>query len=521
MPPETLGLLLQSGVIARAKEFEGRGEWGAAEGVYRAFLDSYPADSGPDNSSAVSNVLGLLGLVLVRTQRFDEALSHFDTALSLDPTSPWLHNNRGGALEVLGRKTDAILAYRMAVLLRPPADRSASHVPGNFKRLLGQVGRLSMGPKPPAPEHIRLLAMTVAPDWWSIARLTSSLSAAGFDVAALCLKDSYLAQTGFVCERYFMDGEGDLVEAFLDAVAGWNPYLIIPGDEFSTHFLHHMACQDVPDNVRQVIGRSCGDACFYGTVSDKGRTLEVAGSLEIRHPEQTVGTELAQAIDAYGYPVALKMSVGMAGLTVRICQDQNAATIAMAELNSLILPAYAAPASLIVQQSIDGFPASIAFVAWEGRILDAFVYRSVETSTECGPSCVVKRIESPEIEQVAQRLVDHFGFTGFGGFDFMVETESGHAYLLEMNPRVTITTHLGVAFGHDLATALYAALTGNAAPPIAQGHETIALFPHEWFRDANSPHLKRHFADVPWDDPGLLKDVMARRPMSVFPVLQP
>jgi hypothetical protein len=351
--------------------------------------------------------------------------------------------------------------------------------------------------------------MTVAPDWLGIARLPAALSAAGFDVAVLCPRESFLAKTSFACERHFIAGD-QTKEALAEAVAVWAPDLIIPGDEWNALLLHHLDSDGLPEPLRRLIRRSLGDPRFYSVVSDKARTLEQAAGLGLRVPPGAPVASLPAFAAAHGYPLVVKASVGMGGLAVRICADRDGVAAAIADLEAMAPPPTGDRPTLSLQKWIDGHPAAIAFVALEGRVLDSFTYRPEQTPSACGPCSVVRRIEHPEIERTARRLVAHFGFTGFGGFDFMVEADSGTAYLLEMNPRVPITGHLGPCFGHDLAGALYAALTGTAAPPVAPaGHQVVALFPHEWWRDDASPHLKRHYVDVPWDDPGLLRHFMS------------
>jgi biotin carboxylase len=261
-----------------------------------------------------------------------------------------------------------------------------------------------------------------------------------------------------------------------------------------------------------VIQRSCGDLRYYDVITDKIRTLEVAASLGIHTPEQAPASDLDAFSTVHGYPLLIKMSIGMAGKTVRACANSTAATAAIAELQSLQIPSYILPSSLIVQKYVDGYQASISFVALDGSLLDSFTYRTEVNAIECGPSCIIKRINHPEIERIARQLIAHFGFTGFGGFDFMVDSGSGAVNLLEMNPRVTLTSHLGGAFGHDLSRALLAALTGGAKPDCTDGNEVVAIFPQEWWRDADSPHLKRYFSDVPWNDPNLLNYVISKKP---------
>ncbi|BAE50229.1 hypothetical protein amb1426 [Paramagnetospirillum magneticum AMB-1] len=353
--------------------------------------------------------------------------------------------------------------------------------------------------------------MTVAPDWWSIARLPSQLVAAGFEVAAFCPPRSWLALTRFVCERYVIQGP-DLEGQLADAVAAWEPHLVIPGDEFAVHLLRGMDRPGTPETLRQLVRRSCGDPRFHQVVTDKTRTLEEAARLDIAHPPQAPAEDFQDFATRHGYPLLLKMSVGMAGLTVRACTDGESAAAALARLRSLTLPAYVGQRSIMVQEHIRGRPASIALVALDGVVLDSFSYSTEETAGECGPSCVIRRLDHPGIAGTARKLVAHFGFSGFGGFDFMIEAATGTPHLLEMNPRLTIAGHLGAAFGHDLAKALHAGLSGNScSPQLDPGHDVVALFPHEWWRDALSPHLRHHFSDVPWDDPALLSRALISR----------
>lgn len=379
------------------------------------------------------------------------------------------------------------------------------------RRRLADLGRLVPGPMSPGPGRMRILAVTVAPDWWTVARLPPQLDAAGFDVAAFCPRRSWLALTRFICERYVIQGD-DLEEQLADAIAAWEPHLVIPGDEFAVHLLRGMDRPGTPETLRRLVRRSCGDPRFHQVVTDKTRTLEEAARLGIAHPPQAPAEDLQDFATRHGYPVVLKMSVGMAGLTMRACADGESAAAALAQLRSLALPAYVGHRSIMVQEHIRGRPASIALVALDGVVLDSFAYATEETAGECGPSCVIRRLNHPAIAETARKLVAHFGFSGFGGFDFMIEAATGTPHLLEMNPRLTMAGHLGAAFGHDLAKALHAGLCGNAcSPQVDPGHDVIALFPHEWWRDAASPHLRRHFSDVPWDDPALFSRALTSR----------
>jgi tetratricopeptide (TPR) repeat protein/tRNA A-37 threonylcarbamoyl transferase component Bud32 len=62
------------------------------------------------NAKAHSN----LGILLIDDGRYDEALTHFQQAVKLEPASPVTHHNLGDTLARLGRKGEALSAYRRA-----------------------------------------------------------------------------------------------------------------------------------------------------------------------------------------------------------------------------------------------------------------------------------------------------------------------------------------------------------------------------------------------------------------------
>ncbi|MGA7475394.1 MAG: hypothetical protein WBW60_21860, partial [Candidatus Sulfotelmatobacter sp.] len=100
------------------------------------------------------------------------------------------------------------------------------------------------------------------------------------------------------------------------------------------------------------------------------------------------------------------------------------------------------------------------------------------------------------------------GLSGLYGFDFMLEVDTGNAYIIEINPRATQVGHLSLGPGHDLPEALYAALSGKAVQPAEKVTEkdTIALFPQEWIRDPESAFLQSGYHDVPWEEPEFVRD---------------
>ena len=121
---------------------------------------------------------------------------------------------------------------------------------------------------------------------------------------------------------------------------------------------------------------------------------------------------------------------------------------------------------------------------------------------------MVRLIENAEMLTAVEVMARRLNLSGLYGFDFMLEAETGNAYLVEINPRSTQVGHLSLGPGRDIPAALYAALSGNAeqAVPKITEKDTIALFPQEWIRDPESPFLRSAYLDIPWGEPELIRD---------------
>jgi len=130
-----------------------------------------------------------------------------------------------------------------------------------------------------------------------------------------------------------------------------------------------------------------------------------------------------------------------------------------------------------------------------------------------GPATVLRLIEDVEMATAAEKMVRRLNLSGLHGFDFMLESETGNVYLIEINPRATQVGHLTLGSGRDLPAALYAAVSGEAlkAAPKVTENDTIALFPQEWVRDPASAFLRSGYHDVPWEEPELVRVCLRSR----------
>jgi len=175
--------------------------------------------------------------------------------------------------------------------------------------------------------------------------------------------------------------------------------------------------------------------------------------------------------------------------------------------------------TISAQSLIAGCEATSTVVCWKGTVLAGVHFEVLRKSSSAGHATVVRLIENDEISTAVEKMVRRMGVSGLCGFDFMLEARTGHAYLIEMNPRATQVGHITLGPGRDLPAALYSAISEDpirVTAPITE-NDTIALFPHEWARDPQSQFLRTAYHDVPWETPELVHACIRRsRKQSVW-----
>jgi hypothetical protein len=181
---------------------------------------------------------------------------------------------------------------------------------------------------------------------------------------------------------------------------------------------------------------------------------------------------------------------------------------------TLVWPSLVRRRSVVnAQVFVPGREATSAVACWQGNVLASLHFEVLNKRDPAGPSSVVRLIDHAEMAAATEKMVRRLGLSGVHGFDFMLESDTGNAHLIEINPRATQVGHLALGPGRDLPAALYAAVSGE---PIRAGatvteNDTITLFPQEWMRDPASPFLVSGYHDVPWEEPELLRACLRKR----------
>ena len=370
--------------------------------------------------------------------------------------------------------------------------------------------------------------------WASTTRLCLAAARRGLAVAAVVPPGHALAATPGVPS--FVVGGGGVAAARRAvelAVRAWRPDVVVPSDDpavTSLHALYAAAVGPRGATIRALIERSLGDPRHHGTVRCKSRCVAVARAAGIAVPttvELLDIDHLRSRLRHGGFPWVLKLDGSYGGLGVRVVDSLAAAEQAFAELKSasdwLALGKQSVKylqldglrsrwrqgrPRLMLQAHLGGRPANRAVFCRRGEVLAGLSVEVLQTVCPNGPASVVRIVDSPVMTAAAERASRELGLSGFVGFDFVLDAETGRPVLIEVNPRPTQICHLAPHAGADMIGALLSELAATPVEAVVRplAGDVVALFPQEIWRDPASPYLRTAHHDVPWDEPTFLRD---------------
>jgi len=375
-----------------------------------------------------------------------------------------------------------------------------------------------------------VLLVATTTRWLGTARIPRPLAAAGFEVALLTPKNSIAERSGFIRRvGHVPDGATPMqwLFAFAAMVKATQPRLVVPCDDTAFRLLQMLILQppeelkpEVQLGLAVLVRDSLGDPAHYRTSVEKTLLPAAAEALGVRVPPYAVISGLAsgEAFAAlHGYPVVLKRDHSTAGEGVEIVEgpDQLARSLATLAGTGRPMLADAAPARFLIQARIPGTIHYENTAAWRGTRIGGFAVERLRYAEIKGPATVIRCYHSVEIRDFSSRLVQGFGMTGLFATEYLVHQDTGEAYLLEINRRLTPGMHVGSRMNVDLCALLYSEMHGTPLTtrrdPDAGDQWVNVHFPQEWLRDPASPYLRDHPVDVPWEEPGLIEAMLAMR----------
>ena len=362
-------------------------------------------------------------------------------------------------------------------------------------------------------QRLSILIVAAEMNWISTSRMPGALHHAGFDVTVLAPRDALVTKSRYARRVGHFPNDCTYalwVSTLAAAVRVQAPAMIVPGDDRSAGLLHKVIADPPPGLIPalharlvELIERSLGDPRYYQIASNKFMLAETAAAAGVEVPAQQVVNGVPAAVEAarqVGYPAVLKRAHGSGAHTIRVVADDNAVAQFVAEAPNW---------PVLVQKFIKGRPAAFGAVALSGVMLAGITAIRMHTDPpQTGPATVYQLADRQDVALAAAKVIEVLGLSGFASFDFLLEDDTDVPFLLECNPRISVSSYIGTHFGADLSRELYGALAGareegRHSPPAQIREQIVALFPQEWMRRPDSAALRSCVIDAPWDDPEL------------------
>lgn len=395
-------------------------------------------------------------------------------------------------------------------------------------------------PTPCGPQTaaVPAILLTATLRWPIAARLAIAFADMGCNVEAVCPRQHPVARTRAIRKTYPYSAVGPLA-SLRAAIVSAAPDLVIPCDDNAAVHLNQLYLSTTGDDpasnaLKVLLSRSLGTPAACALATARGDFMALAAAEGVRIPRTCIArtpAELAAWLAQHRLPCVIKIDSTWGGQGVAIVRSHEEARRAFVQMASrpslrhalarLLLDRDLSPIlnvlkgakrTVTLQEFIVGSPANRAVACWQGQVLAGNSVEAIQTQHATGPATVVRVIDNTEMNETAQKLVRRLGLSGLWGIDFVLEAGTGAAHMIELNPRATPISHLALGDGHNLPAALIGRFTG-ALPPLPPNtivQDVIALFPGEWRRDPASPHLTCAHHDIPWDEPGLVQDCIAR-----------
>lgn len=374
--------------------------------------------------------------------------------------------------------------------------------------------------------------------------IAARLKRHGFNVEALCQRGHSLSLSNKPTRVSILSFARPMA-SLAAAITAANAAVMIACDDPARYLLsrYHAACvrRGTPAAlaIAAQIEQSLGAPANFQHMEEKSQLLADLAHSDVRVPRSIIVRDraaLSAACDQLGFPLVLKRDRTYGGQGVIICHNRDEAMIGWSNLMAppavwdilrrVIkfgdLPALRRearhPAITIAAQAwVEGQPANRAAACRNGKVLAGLTVIAREMHPPpMGPAAVVQIIRNADMERMTETIVRRLGLSGVCGCDFILDEASGRATFLELNARATPTSPLGRTRQSDIYGALWHSYTGQptrdaAAHLMADPEDLIAIFPTEWRRDPNSPHLSNPHNCVPLDDPKIMDAFAAPR----------
>ncbi len=258
--------------------------------------------------------------------------------------------------------------------------------------------------------------------------------------------------------------------------------------------------RDIQQDVLSLLEKSLPPS---DQVYSREHTLSVAAKAGFPIPKfATAHSWEALKTQKVDFPTYLKLSFEAAGVGVAFAQSKEELDKASFKLEQECMqPNERYP--ILLQEPASGDELTISFSAFEGDLLSYDVYRPIAKRHKKGPASVIQPLYRPGWEPALRSLVKKLEYSGLGGLDIFEQEGTTLPTVIEVNLRPTHSLQTAMQTGSEILSSFADQLTGRYNRPKTSHPElkqTVALFPDEYQRDPDSPHLNKGPVAIPWND---------------------
>ncbi len=243
------------------------------------------------------------------------------------------------------------------------------------------------------------------------------------------------------------DPEGYAIR-LLDELASGNYDYYFPAFEESYLLSRYARLMD------RMVKHTLPSTDVLANLHDKARLSTIAQMAGVNYPETLVPQsldDLDELIKHIDYPVFIKIRRARNSIGLRLVKEPSKIRQAYMDVMRRNLLSEAADELPIIQRKINGREVASLELGQEGTVVGEmfhaglrFIPRSGGTST----SRVAKWDEA--CCEASTKIIRQVGWSGFICFDYIVEEKSGKVYVIDCNPRPTVSLKLSFDAGVDM-----------------------------------------------------------------------
>ena len=189
--------------------------------------------------------------------------------------------------------------------------------------------------------------------------------------------------------------------------------------------------------------------------------------------------QLSKASERLGFPVVVKLPASNNSVGRTFCENETELNDTFQRLSAEQLKE--GRELPFIQKKIQGDLICTLSFCSQGKKLGEVVYRTLRMFPQAGGTSVHRQsMRHPEISRMTERVIAATRWSGFVGFDFLLERETGIPYLIDANVRANPAIHLGYCAGLDWSQIILD-LANDQTPAVQEAESGINV--HTLFMD--------------------------------------